>query len=157
MSSVLGRLPFSTCEKDRCSVVSDPIQWLWAAHGHPAFTPILTSLLPFLLFSLHFPVMLSLLFTSVSSPCSSLDAVGEYGVASCQYCSGSAMHWCSSFCCQNCETFWVGGSVSYVYFIACRVTFTLIAFYRKTEMEKKQFQWDVGRWSVVWICCYCEL
>jgi len=32
-ASVLDRLPSSTHRKDRCSVVSDPIQWLWAMFG----------------------------------------------------------------------------------------------------------------------------
>jgi len=32
-ASVLERLPFSTRRKDRCSVVSDLIHWLWATCG----------------------------------------------------------------------------------------------------------------------------
>jgi len=32
-ASVLDRLPFSTHRKEQCSVVSDPIQWLWATCG----------------------------------------------------------------------------------------------------------------------------
>ena len=42
--SVLERLPSSTCRKDRCSVVSDPIQWLWATCGW-VFLEVVSSLM----------------------------------------------------------------------------------------------------------------
>ena len=42
-ASVLERLPSSTRRKDRCSVVSDPIQWLWAMCGW-VFLEVVSSL-----------------------------------------------------------------------------------------------------------------
>jgi len=43
-ASVLERLPSSTHRKDRCSVVSDPIQWLWATCGW-VFLEVVSSLM----------------------------------------------------------------------------------------------------------------
>jgi len=43
-TSVLERLPASTRRKDRCSVVLDPIQWLWAASGW-VFLEVVSSLM----------------------------------------------------------------------------------------------------------------